>query len=113
MKWLKSAAQSESRSHSHSHSHSASRSPSDSSSKSETKTTPTSHSLLSLFIVFAISFVCLRATQPSYVMDASDPSKDPVLSYRLVLVYSLLWSSTVALAVFAYYYVFGTKKSTV
>lgn len=114
MQWLKSSnspSHSDSRSHSHSHSHSHSDSHSKSHSKSNSpvysQSTPTSNSLLSLFVVFSVVFVYLRATQPLYVMDPSDST---ILSYRLVTVYSLLYSTSVALVVFAYYYFLGTTK---
>lgn len=63
----------------------------------------TSASLVGFIIAFAFAFGYLYFQQPEWVK-YSEKFEEPVFSYRLTCVYSLLAASTVALVVFAYQY---------
>lgn len=73
--------------------------------------TPTSASILSVLIVFVLSFLYLHTTQPEFVQEECPRTGKMQRCMRRVLVYSLLYSSAVGLAVFGWVY-FRAKNSS-
>lgn len=72
-------------------------------SKDVHSSSATSTSLVAFIIAFALSFGYLYFQQPEWVK-YSENFQEPVFSYRLTIVYSLLAASTIALIVFGYQY---------
>lgn len=72
--------------------------------------TPTSTSLLSVLIVFALSFLYLHTAQPAHILEECPRTGKMQRCVRRIMVYSLLYASTVGLAVFGWMY-FREKKS--
>lgn len=71
---------------------------------------PTSTSVVSFVLSFILILFYLSYNRPDYVMDKSNPL-DPKISYRLLIVYTLLWSSTMALFVFCAIYLSNMLKT--
>lgn len=79
--------------------------------KDKSTSSATSLSLVAFIISFAFAFGYLYFQQPQWVK-YSEKFEEPVFSYRLTIVYSLLAASTVALLVFGYQYWILTRKSS-
>ena len=71
---------------------------------------PTSISVVSVVLSFILILFYLSYNRPDCVMDKSNPV-DPKISYRLLLVYTLLWSSTMGLFVFCAIYLANMLKT--
>lgn len=71
---------------------------------------PTSVSVVSFALSFVLILFYLSFNKPDFILDKSNPIK-PVLSYRLLMVYTLLWSSTMALFVFCAIYLSNMLKT--
>lgn len=73
---------------------------------------PTASSVTSFVISFFLILFYLSYNRPDYILDKDKPLESKV-SYRLLIVYTLLWSSTIALFVFCVNYLSHTLRKKI